>query len=454
MRGARFRLFATMDAYVFLRCSAWLRVFDAGGALLNSQIGMVMPLFSLILPIYNVERYLPFCIDSVRQQTIEDIEIICVDDGSRDRSQLIARAYASFDDRVKVVVKPNGGLSSARNAGIDAATGTYLMFVDSDDYLEKKACEKLLAAFEDHAADVVTFGANCVPYSCGNPWLWENLSPRDAVYEGFSTRLLFEENSHPFAWRTAVRRDVMLEHKIRFDEDVAFGEDQVFHFELYPLSRKTVLLSDKLYDYRVAREGSLMRRFGDTEQSKVPQHLAIVEAILAAWQKRDLLGLCPAELLDWTLDFLIDDMFRIDAVQRSWAFVRLGEILRDRFPDALSLAHALDPACAAVVALALDAASGANPAAEHDKKLERAYYCYRLGTGAYWKKTLLGPFTRLKQALKRVMPLPASSMQQYLDEAVDKLKVEQQIADSWAVFHAESAHHRGSADERTRDGIL
>lgn len=413
-----------------------------------------MPLFSLILPIYNVERYLPFCIDSARQQTIDDIEIICVDDGSRDRSQLIARAYAALDDRVKVVVKRNGGLSSARNAGMDAATGTYLVFVDSDDYLEKKACEKLLAAFQDNEADVVTFGANCVPHSCGNPWLWENLSPRDAVYEGFSARLLFGENSHPFAWRTAVRRDVMVEHAIRFDEDVAFGEDQVFHFELYPLSRKTVLLSDKLYDYRVSREGSLMRRFGDTEQSKVPQHLAIVEAILSAWDKRGLLGLCPAELLDWILDFLVDDMFRIERAQSAWAFERLGEILRDRFPHALDVASSLGPACAAVVSLALDAASGTPADAAQDKKLQRAYYCYRLGTGAYWKKTLLGPFTRMKQALKRVMPLPASSMQQYLDEAVDKLKVEQQIADSWAVFCAESAWYREQRGDDSPDGIL
>lgn len=398
-----------------------------------------MPLISLVLPIYNVERYLPFCIDSVRRQTVSDIEIICVDDGSRDRSQLIARAYAELDPRVKVVVKRNGGLSSARNAGIKAACGTYVMFVDSDDYLEDKACEKVLAAFEAEDADLVTFGANCVPASGGNPWIWDNLTPRDAIYDGFSPQLLFEENSHPFAWRTAARRDFLLEHGILFDEDVKFGEDQVFHFEVYPLARKTVLLSDKLYDYRVSREGSLMRRFGDAEADKLPEHVSIVQAILETWNRRDLMGLCPRDLLDWILDFLVADMFRVDEAQQKRELTRLGSVLARLFPEVERCASELSPVCADIVSAALRASEGQCPQASQLKSLERPYYKYRLGAKAYTRDRIMGPFTSFKQRLKKVLPLPASSMQQYLDEAVEQVKVEQNIEGSWAVFQAESA---------------
>ena len=156
-----------------------------------------MPLISIIVPIYNVERYISLCLDSLRAQTFSNIEIICVVDGSLDRSESIARMHQALDDRIRVVVKDNGGLSSARNEGIRVAKGEYLLFVDSDDYLDRNACSVILESFREHDAEVVTFGAQCVPLFDGNSWLSECLSPRDAVYEGFPPALRFEENSHP-----------------------------------------------------------------------------------------------------------------------------------------------------------------------------------------------------------------------------------------------------------------
>ena len=96
-----------------------------------------MPLVSIIVPVYNVERYVSMCLDSLRAQTFSDIEIICVIDGSLDRSESVVRMHQALDERVRVVVKENGGLSSARNEGVRAARGEYLLFVDSDDYLDK-----------------------------------------------------------------------------------------------------------------------------------------------------------------------------------------------------------------------------------------------------------------------------------------------------------------------------
>lgn len=104
---------------------------------------MKKPLISVIVPIYNVELYLERCIISIITQTIHDIEIILIDDGSTDKSSVIADRYALKDDRILVVHKPNGGLSDTRNAGIKLAKGEYLSFIDSDDWIESTMLESM-----------------------------------------------------------------------------------------------------------------------------------------------------------------------------------------------------------------------------------------------------------------------------------------------------------------------
>lgn len=121
-----------------------------------------MPEISIIVPVYNVEKYLKKCIDSIISQTYKNIEIILIDDGSTDKSGEICDEYASNDNRIIVVHKENGGLSSARNAGIDMAQGKYLGFVDSDDYIEKDMYETLYKNLVDNDADISVCGIfNC-----------------------------------------------------------------------------------------------------------------------------------------------------------------------------------------------------------------------------------------------------------------------------------------------------
>lgn len=104
------------------------------------------PLVSVIIPVYNVERYLAQCLDSVSHQTYQNLEIICVNDGSRDGSPDILRRYADEDARIQVIGKANGGVSRARNDALDCARGEYIMFVDSDDWGEPDACENAVNA--------------------------------------------------------------------------------------------------------------------------------------------------------------------------------------------------------------------------------------------------------------------------------------------------------------------
>ena len=115
------------------------------------------PAISIIVPIYNVERYLCECIDSIIAQTFVDWELLLIDDGSTDNSRLICEDYASKDKRIRVTHKPNGGVSSARNLGLDHAQGEYLTFVDADDWIDKDNLEICVSAMEQNRLDVLQF---------------------------------------------------------------------------------------------------------------------------------------------------------------------------------------------------------------------------------------------------------------------------------------------------------
>ena len=374
-----------------------------------------MARFSIVIPIYNVEEYLSFCLDSVRNQTYSDLEIICVDDGSTDHSAHIARMHATLDPRIRVLSKENGGVSSAKNAGMRAAKGDYLLCVDADDALEPEACERIVQAFQENNADVVTFGANCIPSSDGYPWLVDCLSPRDVVYDGFDWKLLFEEKSRPFAWRTATTRSFLSKHDIEYDETLSLGEDQVFHFEVYPLSEKTVLISDKLYDYRVVRDGSAMRVLYDNLESRMGKHLDIVEAVFNRWNKRSLLELGPAQLVDWSLDFLFLDILSLAPDAKTESFARLKGIYKRYLSSCLSFSDLLADAAKRVYRHIVSGIDGSIPRLDVWR-----YVAYRMGYKEYVKGFLLRPCRKLKDLLRRIMGPSRKELQGLIDREIER----------------------------------
>lgn len=119
-----------------------------------------MPELSIIVPVYKVEKYLPRCIDSILAQTFRDFELILIDDGSPDNCGAICDEYAAQDSRIRVIHQPNAGVSAARNAGLDIATGAYLGFVDSDDWIEPEMYETMIATAKEKQVDVVVCGVN------------------------------------------------------------------------------------------------------------------------------------------------------------------------------------------------------------------------------------------------------------------------------------------------------
>lgn len=270
-----------------------------------------MSRISVVVPVYNVEDCLDACMESLWVQTLEDIEIICVNDGSTDDSYAVLEAWASRDSRVRVIDKPNGGLSSARNVGICAARSPYVCFLDSDDRFHPQACEEMVRIFNSTGADVLTFGSTWTPEGEGYPWLEWALSPRDAEFDVFEPDLLFKEASRPFAWRTACRTGFLLDNDLFFDESVRFGEDQVWHFAIYPRSKKTVLSSCKLYEYRLARPGSLMSTVRDDFFIKMSEHVKILDAIFCDWGRAGFLDRWPAEMVTFALDFALYDALKL-----------------------------------------------------------------------------------------------------------------------------------------------
>lgn len=271
-----------------------------------------MPLISIVVPVYNVEDYVALSLESARSQTLSDIEIVCVDDGSTDSSGAILDLAAKADSRIVVVHKENGGLSSARNAGIRHASGRYVCFLDSDDLLVESACETLVREFESTGASVITYGAFAYPECNSYPWLDAVLSPRRVEYRPFDIRLLFGESSSPFAWRTACKRDFLLNGGVLFDETLLYGEDQAFQFGIYPRSPHTLLIPDKLVRYRVSRSGSFMNTRLNDPVRMARDHVTIADHILRDWKSIGFLDKYSSEALDWVAEFSLIRILQLD----------------------------------------------------------------------------------------------------------------------------------------------
>lgn len=344
-----------------------------------------MPLFSIVVPIYNVEKYLSLCLDHLRGQSFADFEVICVDDGSTDGSLRVAKMQSDLDSRIRVIQKANGGVSSARNLGLREAKGEYVLFADSDDYLRYNACEVLSSIVRDQHPDIVTFGADCIPSWANYPWLEKCLSPRDAVYDSFDSGILFKESSAPFSWRALFRRSFLIENGIWYKESLPLGEDEVFLFEAYPCSSKTVFSSSKLYCYRLSREGSAMEDLFKDMSGRVEKHLQVVECVLAFWHERGFVELCPRELLSWTLEFTFEDIYRLPIEEQEPAFKSLGKLLWAYFDDAPSVAKAIGPHTAKVV----DGLVACSRGGGVSRSIGREYTLSRIGWSGYAHNVIL-----------------------------------------------------------------
>ena len=214
---------------------------------------------SIVVPIYNVEKWLSRCIDSILNQPFQKIELILVNDGSPDKCGEICDYYEKKDNRIRVIHKENGGLSSARNAGIKVATGKYIVFIDPDDQISKDYLIKLYNIAENHTCDAVISGYTTVPTD-------NNIIPYfklDTVMNGkdfvLSSTNIHSKNDLCYVWRYIYNLTIIKMKNIRFNEQVFIGEDVIFNLEFLLESKRVYAISDSLYYYTVNNPDSLMR---------------------------------------------------------------------------------------------------------------------------------------------------------------------------------------------------
>lgn len=213
---------------------------------------------SIILPIYNVENYLEKCVESVINQTYENLEIILVDDGAKDSCPQICDRLEKEDNRIKVIHKVNGGLASARNAGYEVATGEYLMYIDSDDKLKKDTVYKSVEAMERDESDIVIYGYEKVDEE-GN--IFEVCTWGDRVFNHNEiVEYLYEgitQMSFGYAWNKLYRKAILDESGILADSKIIDREDLVYNMELLPFVQKVTYIDYAGYEY-LQRSTSLL----------------------------------------------------------------------------------------------------------------------------------------------------------------------------------------------------
>ena len=228
-----------------------------------------MPEISVIVPVYNVEKYIKQCLDSILNQTFSDFELICVNDGTLDNSRLILEEYKEKDSRIIIIDKENGGLSSARNAGMKAAKGRFISFVDSDDWIEPDMLENLYQNITSLDTDISICAVHLYDdekKTVKDDEAYFNLS---VFPESFDNRAFSYKDTRDFtmnvpvmAWNKLYRRSLIEECSAAFPEGKIF-EDGPFFFSIYFKTKKVSIVRKPLYFYRINREGSIVKKGGE-----------------------------------------------------------------------------------------------------------------------------------------------------------------------------------------------
>lgn len=204
------------------------------------------PLISIVVPVYNAEKTLERCLDSVLQQSFRDYEVILINDGSQDQSSRICERYAATDDRIRVLHQDNHGVSHARNAGIDIACGTYITFLDSDDWIVPLHLEQYYHAITQFDCDVVIGGyskiegshlTRCLPSKtgCFDNEIWENICLDPSIFG--------------YLWNKLFRFDILKDHSLRLREDMYSQEDLEFCLSVFERANRVAMIECDSYQY-------------------------------------------------------------------------------------------------------------------------------------------------------------------------------------------------------------
>lgn len=274
-----------------------------------------MDKISVIIPVYNIEKYIKKCILSVQNQTYSNLEIILVDDGSTDLSGSICDQIAQTDIRIKVVHKENGGLSDARNVGMECATGEYISFIDGDDYIEPEMLGNLLELCQREKADIAIANVRQIykdfiyEPKVSEAWVCSN---EEAIYQHFCGNKRYQFINA--VWNKLYYCQVIKD--LRFPKGKNY-EDICFTIEAYLNSNKVVCSGKTYYNYVVERAGSIMNKGIEPEQA-----LSAIENCEERNEKLRLYG--NKELFELSLNNYLNQLFL------SYYRIRLSKKIRDK----------------------------------------------------------------------------------------------------------------------------
>ncbi|MDR0837623.1 MAG: glycosyltransferase [Propionibacteriaceae bacterium] len=320
------------------------------------------PSVSIIMPVFNAEHTLDVALASATTQSLPSIEIVCVDDGSTDASREILDRWAARDARIHILAQANSGVSASRNLALDRVQGEFVLFLDSDDWIEEHTAELLLARARTHGSDIVTYGGVCFP---GAGWPQRYLDTRDFEYDDTRAALLGEVGAYPLV-NKLVKRSLVEDHQLRFDTALALGEDHAFWFCAFPHARKVSFVADKLYHYRWNETGSAVQRVG-SQNSRVWSHLEMVRAVCEYWRAQEFFSGYEPQFLAWLAELLFRDATMLPRSERELFAMALGvEMQRSGLSAHLSAAdadtqytvHAMLQASGIVAKLRLEAQNG------------------------------------------------------------------------------------------------
>lgn len=272
-----------------------------------SESGNKKPAISVVIPVYNVKPYLCECLNSVVNQTFTDLEIIIVDDGSTDGSGIICDEYAKKDLRINVIHKENGGLGNARNVGMDAANGKYIVFLDSDDYWDLSAMEKLINEAERNSVQVLVFSAE--PFFDGAVTVNKVNDYGHSIQNGIVKngsesfkKAIGNKEYYSSACLRLYSLDYIRNLAVRFDEGI-IHEDEKMSFLAYILSDRVECVGDRYYKRRY-RSGSIM----STKSMVNSSHgkIVAIEGIMDAYMK-----FCLTDLQKSMFEYYVRNLYGI-----------------------------------------------------------------------------------------------------------------------------------------------
>lgn len=278
---------------------------------------------SIVVPIYNVEKYLPRCINSLINQTLQEIEIILVNDGSTDNSAKIAKEYLTkYESKIKYVEKENGGLSDARNFGMNYATGEYIAFLDSDDYIEPNAYEEMYEKAKKENADYV---------ECDFIWEYTNKIKEDKRIS-YNNKKEMLENVRVVAWNKLIKRSIIVENKLSFPKGLTY-EDIEFTYKLIPHIEKTEYI-DKCFVHYVQRENSI----ANVQNERTAEIFTILDNVIEYYKQNNIYQEYKEELkYNYARYLLCSSLKRIckvqDKIKRKELIQKTWQELNEKYPD-------------------------------------------------------------------------------------------------------------------------